>query len=102
MPDPIQVDFSALKEVTSCSAFGSGINPGLNWWEGYMKRTFHVGQLVRLNQSPGHGEGRIYCITCVLPSEDQRMPAYLIKTMTGAERIVRPQEIKAASANAVP
>jgi hypothetical protein len=67
-----------------------------------MKPTFHIGQLVRLIQSPGQRGGRTYCITHVLPSDDQRKSAYLIKAMTGAERIVRPQDIKAASANAVP
>ena len=67
-----------------------------------MHSNFHLGQLVRLTQSPDQGAGRIYCMTRVLPSGDKNTPAYLIKTMTGSERVVKPQDIKAAAANAVP
>ncbi len=38
----------------------------------------------------------------ILPAKGESTSAYLIKNMTGAERIVQAQEIKAASANAVP
>lgn len=67
-----------------------------------MQSRFHIGQLVRLTQSLDQGDGRIYCVTRILSSEDQPAPAYLIKTMTGTERVVRPREIKAAPAGAVP
>jgi hypothetical protein len=72
-----------------------------------MHSTFYVGQLVRLQcshgQAPrGQGEGRTYCVTRILSATDEDSSTYLIKNMTGAERIVQPQEITAASANAVP
>ena len=72
-----------------------------------MHSTFYVGQLVRF-QSPcgagprGQGEGRTYCVTRILSARGEDASTYLIKNMTGAERIVQPQEITAASANAVP
>jgi hypothetical protein len=72
-----------------------------------MRSTFYVGQLVRLQSSHSQGprgqsEGRTYCVTRILSATDEDASTYLIKTMTGAERIVQPQEITAASANAVP
>jgi hypothetical protein len=67
-----------------------------------MQTEFHIGQLVRLTPSPDQGGGRIYCVTRILPSGDKGGPAYLIKTMTGTERQVSPQDIKAAAANALP
>jgi hypothetical protein len=67
-----------------------------------MQPTFQIGQLVRLQSPHGQGESRTYCVTRILPARDERTSAYLIKTMTGAERLVKPHDIKAASANAVP
>ncbi len=67
-----------------------------------MQSNFHIGQLVRLTHSPDQGDGRTYCVTRILSARDRDTPAYLIKTMTGTERVVEPQEIKAAAANAVP
>jgi hypothetical protein len=67
-----------------------------------MQPTFQIGQLVRLQSPHAQGESRTYCVTRILPTHDERTSAYLIKTMTGAEQVVKPQDIKAASANAVP
>jgi hypothetical protein len=70
-----------------------------------MHSTFYVGQLVRLQPPCGQaprGEGRTYCVTRILSATGEDASTYLIKNMTGAERIVQPQEIIAASANAVP
>jgi hypothetical protein len=70
-----------------------------------MHSTFYVGQLVHLQSSLGQrpcGEGRTYCVTRILSATDEDASTYLIKNMTGAERIVQPQDIKAASADAVP
>jgi hypothetical protein len=70
-----------------------------------MHSTFSVGQLVRFQCPHGQaprGEGRTYCVTCILSARGEDASTYLIKNMTGAERIVQPQEITAASANAVP
>jgi hypothetical protein len=72
-----------------------------------MHSTFYVGQLVRLQSSHGQAprgrsEGRTYCVTRILAATNEDASTYLIKNMTGAERIVQPQEITAASANAVP
>ncbi len=67
-----------------------------------MQSKFHIGQLVRLTQSLGQGDRRTYCVTRILSSGDKDAPAYLIKTMTGSERMVKPEDIKAAAANAVP
>jgi hypothetical protein len=72
-----------------------------------MHSTFSVGQLVRLQlpcgpRPRGQGEGRTYCVTRILLAKGEDASTYLIKNMTGAERIVQPQEIIAASANAVP
>jgi hypothetical protein len=72
-----------------------------------MHSTFYVGQLVRLQPPCGQGprgqsEGRTYCVTRILSARGEDSSTYLIKNMTGAERIVQPQEIIAASANAVP
>jgi hypothetical protein len=72
-----------------------------------MHSTFYVGQLVHLQSSLGQrpcgqGEGRTYCVTRILSATDEDASTYLIKNMIGAERIVQPQDIKAASADAVP
>jgi hypothetical protein len=72
-----------------------------------MSSTFYVGQLVHLQlpcgQGPrGQGEGRTYCVTRILSAKGEDSSTYLIKNMTGAERIVQPQDIQAASADAVP
>jgi len=70
-----------------------------------MHSTFYVGQLVHLQSSLGQGprsEGRTYCVTRILSATDEDASTYLIKNMTGAERIVQSQDIKAASADAVP
>jgi hypothetical protein len=67
-----------------------------------MQPTFHIGQLVRLQSPHAQGESRTYCVTRILPARDEWASAYLIKNMTGAERVVKAQDIKAASANAVP
>jgi hypothetical protein len=67
-----------------------------------MQPTFQIGQLVRLQLPHAWGETRTYCVTRILPARDEWASAYLIKNMTGAERVVKAQDIKAASANAVP
>jgi hypothetical protein len=67
-----------------------------------MQPTFHIGQLVRLQSPHAWGETRTYCVTRILPARDECASAYLIKNMTGAEWVVKAQDIKAASANAVP
>ena len=67
-----------------------------------MQPTFQIGQLVRLQSPHAQGESRTYCVTRILPDQDERTSAYLIKNMSGAERVVKPQDIKAASADAVP
>jgi hypothetical protein len=67
-----------------------------------MHSTFYVGQLVRLQALHGQGEGRTYCVTRILSARGEDASTYLIKNMTGAEQIVQSQEIKAASANALP
>lgn len=68
-----------------------------------MQSTFHIGQLVRLNEGVADREkGRTYCVVNIVPTENERHPAYLIKTMTGGEKIVRPKDIKPASAHALP
>jgi hypothetical protein len=67
-----------------------------------MQPTFQIGQLVRLQSPHAQGESRTYCVTRILPARDERASAYLIKNITGAERVVKAQDIKAACANAVP
>ncbi len=67
-----------------------------------VQRTFHIGQLVRLQLPHAQGVSRTYCVTRILPARGGRASAYLIKNMTGAERAGKAQDIKAASANAVP
>ena len=67
-----------------------------------MQPTFQIGQLVRLQPPHAQAESRTFCVTRILPARDERTSAYLIKSMTGAERVVKPQDIKAASANALP
>jgi len=67
-----------------------------------MNSTFRVGQLVRLEKPIGPGNNRPFCITRILASEVGGRPTYHIKNVNGAEWIVEPQDIKAASANAVP
>ncbi len=67
-----------------------------------MQSTFHIGQLVRLQAPHAQGGSRTYCITGVLTVINEGTSAYIIKDMTGAERVVKPQDIKAASADAVP
>jgi hypothetical protein len=67
-----------------------------------MQSNFHIGQLVRLTHSPDQGDRRTYCVTQILSAGDRDTPAYLIKTMTGTERVVKPRDIKAAAANALP
>ena len=68
-----------------------------------MQSTFHIGQLVRLKNGAAEKEkGRTYCVVNIVPDGAKSPPAYLIKTMTGAERIVRPADIKPASAHALP
>jgi hypothetical protein len=72
-----------------------------------MHSTFYVGQLVRLQPPHGQGphsqgEGRTYCVTRILPARGEDSSTYLIKNMTGVERMVQSQDIKAASAYAVP
>ena len=67
-----------------------------------MQPTFQIGQLVRLQSPHAQGESRTYCVTRILSVRDERTSAYHIKTMTGAERVVKAHDIKAASANAVP
>jgi hypothetical protein len=66
-----------------------------------MTSTFYVGQLVRLEKPLCPGNSRSYCITRILASEGG-IPTYHIKNVNGAEWIVDRQDIKAASANAVP
>ncbi len=70
-----------------------------------MRSTFYVGQLVHLQSSLSQrpcDQGRTYCVTRILSATDEDAFTYLIKNMTGAERIVQSQDIKAASADAVP
>ncbi|MXQ10580.1 hypothetical protein [Microvirga makkahensis] len=68
-----------------------------------MRSTFHIGQLVRLSEGAADGEkGRTYCVVNIVPAGAERQPAYLIKNMTGKEKIVRPNDIKPASAHALP
>ena len=68
-----------------------------------MPSTFHIGQLVRLNEGVADKEtGRTYCVVDIVPAGAGRLPAYLIKTMTGGEKTVRPKDIKPASAHALP
>ena len=67
-----------------------------------MNSTFHVGQLVRLEKPLCPGNHRSFCITRILAAEGGGVPTYHIKNVNGAEWIVQPQDIKAASANAVP
>jgi hypothetical protein len=68
-----------------------------------MQSTFRIGQLVRLSESSAGGEkGRTYCVVSIVRAGTERQPAYLIKTMTGGEKIVRPKDIKPASAHALP
>ena len=68
-----------------------------------MQSTFRIGQLVRLSEGAADREkGRTYCVVSIVPGATERLPAYLIKTMTGGERIVRQKDIKPASADALP
>jgi hypothetical protein len=69
--------------------------------EGFMQSTFHIGQLVRIKDGADKGKGRTYCVVDIVPGV-KGSPTYLIKAMTGAERIVRPTDIKSASAHALP
>jgi len=68
-----------------------------------MQSTFHVGQLVRLSEGAAdRKKGRTYCVVDIVPAGTGRLPSYLIKTMTGGERIVQPKDIRPASARALP
>ena len=68
-----------------------------------MPSTFCIGQLVRLSEGVADREkGRIYCVVSIVPAGAERLPAYLIKTATGGEKIVRPKDIRPASAHALP
>jgi len=68
-----------------------------------MQSTFHIGQLVRLSEGAADREkGRTYCVVNFVPAGTERLPAYLIKNMTGGEKIVQPKDIKPASAHALP
>lgn len=68
-----------------------------------MQTTFHIGQLVRLSQGAADREkGRTYCVVNIVPVGAEHPPAYLIKNMTGDEKIVQPKDIKPASAHTLP
>ena len=68
-----------------------------------MQSTFHIGQLVRLSDGVADREkGHTYCVVNIVPAGTERLPTYLIKTMTGGERIVQPKDIRPASALALP
>ena len=69
-----------------------------------MQNPFHVGQLVRIvRASSGYEDSRTYCIVCLVPPEGNgKQPVYRIKNTVGAERLVRPNEIRPAAATAVP
>jgi hypothetical protein len=68
-----------------------------------MHSAFHVGQLVRTaSVAPTKGEGRVYCIVSVFPSDDGDAPVFRIKSMAGDERVVRPNEIRVAPKTALP
>ena len=68
-----------------------------------MQSTFHVGQLVRLSEGVAEREkGRTYCVVNIVPAGTERLPAYLIKTMTGGDKIVRQEDLRPASAHALP
>lgn len=68
-----------------------------------MPNTFRIGQLVRLGEGAADKEmGRTYCAASIIPAGTKRLPDYLIKTMTGGEKIVRPKDIEPASAHALP
>ena len=68
-----------------------------------MQSTFRVGQLVRLSEGAADREkGRTYCVVSIFPAGTRRLPAYLIKTMTGGDKIVRQEDLRPASAHALP
>ncbi len=68
-----------------------------------MKTAFHIGQLVRLSEDVADREkGRTYCVVSIIAPGTERPPAYLIKTMTGGDKIVRQEDIRPASAHALP
>ena len=68
-----------------------------------MQSTFRVGQLVRLSEDAADREkGRTYCVVSIVPAGTEPLPAYLIKTMTGGEKIVQPKDIRPAAAHALP
>ena len=68
-----------------------------------MQSTFHVGQLVMLSEGAADREkGRTYCVVSIFPAGTRRLPAYLIKTMTGGDKIVRQEDLRPVSAHALP